>query len=61
MARISRHRPKRMGACTCIATNPSSQSAMGGLSTRSTDSGMAATMPRVACIAARSWPRNIAP
>ena len=49
---MSCQRPKRISACIFIGTKPSSQSAIGGVSTRSSSSGMAARSSSAASSAA---------
>jgi len=58
---MSGQRPNRISACIFIGTNPSSQSAIGGFSTRSSSSGIAAASSSAVSSAVRAWPRNIAP
>jgi hypothetical protein len=58
---MSAHRPKRISTCIFIGTKPSSQSAMGGESMLSSDTGRLAISSSAAASAGPSWPRNVAP
>ncbi len=60
-ARIVSHRPKRTSTCRRIAMNPSAQSAIGIVSTRSRSSEMMVAISSAASSAASNWPMNIAP